>query len=48
MDLTVKMEFNENVPADAQAYALVISDRKRWSKDKRLILSGTGDRDVIQ
>ena len=27
VDLTVKMEYNENVPADTQAYALVISDR---------------------
>ena len=27
VDLTVKMEFSENVPADTQAYALVISDR---------------------
>ena len=27
MDLTVKMEFSANVPADTQAYALVISDR---------------------
>ena len=27
MDLTVEMEFSANVPADAQAYALVISDR---------------------
>ena len=26
-DLTVKMEFSENIPADTQAYALVISDR---------------------
>ena len=27
IDLTVKMEFSENVPANTQAYALVISDR---------------------
>ena len=27
VDLTVKMEFSENVPANTQAYALVISDR---------------------
>ena len=27
VDLTVKMEFSANVPADTQAYALVISDR---------------------
>ena len=27
VDLTVKIEFSENVPADTQAYALVISDR---------------------
>ena len=27
MYLTVKMEFSANVPADAQVYALVISDR---------------------
>ena len=27
VDLTVKMEFSENVPMDTQAYALVISDR---------------------
>ena len=27
VDFTVKMEFSENVPADTQAYALVISDR---------------------
>ena len=27
MDLTVKMEFSANVPADTQAYALVISGR---------------------
>ena len=27
VDLTVRMEFSENVPADTQAYALVISDR---------------------
>ena len=27
VDLTVKMEFSENVPADTQAYTLVISDR---------------------
>ena len=27
VDLTVRMEFSANVPANAQAYALVISDR---------------------
>ena len=27
VDLTVKMEFSENVPADTRAYALVIRDR---------------------
>ena len=27
VDFTVKMEFSENVPANTQAYALVISDR---------------------
>ena len=27
VDLNVKMEFSANVPADTQAYALVISDR---------------------
>ena len=27
VDLTVKMEFSENVPGNTQAYALVISDR---------------------
>ena len=27
VDLTVKMEFSENVPANTQAYALVISYR---------------------
>ena len=27
MDLTVRMEFSANVPANAQAYALVISER---------------------
>ena len=26
MDLTVKMEFSENVPANTEAYTLVISD----------------------
>ena len=26
-DITVKLEFSENVPANTQAYALVISDR---------------------
>ena len=28
VDLTVRMEFSANVPADTHAYALVISDRK--------------------
>ena len=27
VDLTAKMEFSENVPANTKAYALVISDR---------------------
>ena len=27
LDLTVRMEFSDNVPANTQAYALVISDR---------------------
>ena len=27
VDLTVKMEFSANIPANTQAYALVISDR---------------------
>ena len=27
LDLTVKMDFSEKVPANTQAYALVISDR---------------------
>ena len=27
IDLTVRMEFSANVPANTQAYALVISDR---------------------
>ena len=44
------MEFRENVPANTQDYALVISDRmlkskKRWIKDERFILDGMGDRD---
>ena len=44
------MEFSENVPANTQASALVISDRmlkfkSDGSKDERLILDGTGDRD---
>ena len=29
VDLTVRMEFSANVPANTQAYALVISDRMR-------------------
>ena len=50
MDLTVKMEFSADVPADTQAYALVISDRmlkfnSDGIKDKHLILDGTGNRD---
>ena len=32
--LTVKMEFNANVPANTQAYALVISDRMLKFKSK--------------
>ena len=43
VDLTVKMEFSENVPPSTQTYALVISDR--MLKFKSLILGGTGDRD---
>ena len=32
VDLTVKMGFSENVPAETEAYALVISDRMLKSK----------------
>ena len=39
VDLTVKMEFNENVPADTQAYALVISDRMLKFKSDRSKMS---------
>ena len=43
VDLTVRMEFSASVPANTQAYALVISDRmlkfkSDGSKDECLIL----------
>ena len=38
MDLTVKMEFSANVPADTQAYTLVVSDRMLKFKSKMSVL----------
>ena len=35
VDLNVKMEFSENVPANTQAYAVVISDRLPYSRRDR-------------
>ena len=40
VDLTIRMEFSANVPANMQAYALVISDRMLKFKSDGSKMSG--------